>query len=131
MAADTEPATGALTPREQQVLALLTAGNSTHEIATRLGIAADTVRKYTRSIYRKIGAKPPRARNNQPLTGRQHQILALLAAGNTTPDIAAQLGIAPGTVKTHLTSVYKKIGARNRVQAARYYLDHHGPPTAA
>jgi DNA-binding CsgD family transcriptional regulator len=69
--------------------------------------------------------KAARARQGDPLTPRELEILALLAAGNTTADIAEQLGIAPGTIKTHLTSVYKKIGARNRVQAARHYLDHH------
>jgi DNA-binding CsgD family transcriptional regulator len=69
--------------------------------------------------------KAARARHGDALTPRELEILALLAAGNSTPDIAEQLGITPGTIKTHLTSVYKKIGAKNRVQAARHYLDHH------
>jgi DNA-binding CsgD family transcriptional regulator len=75
--------------------------------------------------------KLARARKGEPLTPRELEVLALLAAGNTTVDIARQLGITPGTVKTHLTSVYKKIGASNRVQAARYYLDHLAPPSTA
>jgi DNA-binding CsgD family transcriptional regulator len=74
-------------------------------------------------VYTKIGAD----RESNPLTRRELEILALLSAGHSTPDIARQLGISPGTVKTHLTSVYKKIGAKNRVQAARYYLDHLAP----
>jgi DNA-binding CsgD family transcriptional regulator len=69
--------------------------------------------------------KAARARQGDPLTPRELEILSLLAAGHSTPDIAEQLGITPGTIKTHLTSVYKKIGAKNRVQAARHYLDHH------
>jgi DNA-binding CsgD family transcriptional regulator len=69
------------------------------------------------------------AGNGDRLTAREREVLALLAAGHTTADIAAQLGVAPGTVKTHLTSVYKKIGSKNRVQAARYYLDHFVPQT--
>jgi DNA-binding CsgD family transcriptional regulator len=75
--------------------------------------------------------KLARAHKGEPLTPRELEVLALLAAGNTTVDIARQLGITPGTVKTHLTSVYKKIGASNRVQAARYYLDHLAPPSTA
>jgi DNA-binding CsgD family transcriptional regulator len=71
--------------------------------------------------------KAARARSGDPLTPRELEILAVLAAGHSTPDIAEQLGITPGTIKTHLTSVYKKIGAKNRVQAARHYLDHHTP----
>jgi DNA-binding CsgD family transcriptional regulator len=58
------------------------------------------------------------------LTERELQILALVAGGLSTPEIAERLGIAPATVKTHLTSTYRKVGAKNRVQAARYYLDY-------
>ena len=64
-----------------------------------------------------------RARGGK-LTDRELEVLALLAGGLSTPEIAGQLGIAPATVKTHLTSTYRKLGAKNRVQAVRYYLDH-------
>jgi DNA-binding CsgD family transcriptional regulator len=70
-------------------------------------------------------SKAARAREDDPLTAREREILALLADGHTTAAIASELGITPGTVKTHLTSAYRKLGARNRVQAARYYLDRH------
>ena len=73
--------------------------------------------------------KPARAQPGDPLTRREHEILALLAEGMTTPQIAERLGIRPGTIKTHLTSVYRKTGAQNRVQAARHYLDQHAPPS--
>jgi DNA-binding CsgD family transcriptional regulator len=115
-----------LTQREQEILALLTAGNSPRDIAAQLGLATATVKNHATRIYVKIGARS--AGEDEALTRREHEILALLAAGDSTSDIAAQLGITPGTVKTHLTSLYKKIGAKNRVQAARYYLDHHGTP---
>ena len=69
--------------------------------------------------------KATRARYGAPLTQRELEVLALLATGERTVDIAAQLGITPSTTKTHLTSVYRKTNTRNRVQAARYYLDHH------
>jgi DNA-binding CsgD family transcriptional regulator len=75
--------------------------------------------------YRK---KPGLARERDPLTPRELEILALLASGLPTPNIAERLGIAPPTVKTHLTGVYRKIGAKNRVQAARYYLDRYAGP---
>ena len=69
-----------------------------------------------------------RARKGDALTARQVEILALVASGLSNPDVAQQLGIAPGTVKTHLTTIYKAIGVNNRVQATRYYLDHFAPP---
>lgn len=72
--------------------------------------------------------KAARAHRGDPLTQRELEILSLLAAGHSSVAIAERLGIATGTVKTHLTSVYRKIGAANRVQAARHYLDHHGVP---
>jgi DNA-binding CsgD family transcriptional regulator len=74
--------------------------------------------------------KAARAQKGDPLTPREQEILALLANGMSTPEIADKLGIRPATVKTHLTSVYRKTGAQNRVQAARHYLDHHGPTEA-
>jgi hypothetical protein len=44
--------------------------------------------------------------------------------------IAQRLGVTEATIKTHLTSVYRKTGCRNRVQAARHYLDTYAstPP---
>ena len=70
-------------------------------------------------------------RERGALTPRQREILALVASGLSSPDVAAQLGITPGTVKTHLTAIYKAIGVRNRVQATRYYLDHLAPRSRA
>jgi DNA-binding CsgD family transcriptional regulator len=64
------------------------------------------------------------ASNTHPLTPRQVEILALVADGLSTREIAQRLGITPGTIKTHLTTTYKLLGVQNRVQAARYYLDH-------
>jgi DNA-binding CsgD family transcriptional regulator len=72
---------------------------------------------------------PDYARRTAALTPRQREILALVASGLSSPDVARELGITAGTVKTHLTTIYRVIGVRNRVQAARYYLDHLAPPT--
>ena len=116
-----------LTGREQEILALLSAGNSLPDIAERLGITLGTVKDHVTRVYTKIGAN----RERNPLTRRELEILALVAAGNSTPEIAEQLRISSGTVKTHLTNVYKKIGAKNRVQAARYYIDQLAPPSEA
>jgi DNA-binding CsgD family transcriptional regulator len=67
-----------------------------------------------------------RVREGDLLTGREIEILGFVAGGERTQEIAHRLGISENTVKSHLTRVYKKIGASSRVQAARHYLAHHG-----
>jgi ATP/maltotriose-dependent transcriptional regulator MalT len=52
------------------------------------------------------------------LTGREREILGLIAAGKTNPQIAAQLIIGSGTVKTHTLNIYRKLEVANRAQAA-------------
>lgn len=51
------------------------------------------------------------------LSPRQREVLALLCDGLDNAAIAARLGLTVGTVKIHLTSVYKALGAGNRTQA--------------
>jgi DNA-binding NarL/FixJ family response regulator len=71
--------------------------------------------------------RPERAHARAALTPRQLEILGLVAAGLSTRDIAARLGIAQGTVKAHLTMIYSRLGVTNRVQATRHYLEHLPP----
>jgi PAS domain S-box-containing protein len=52
------------------------------------------------------------------LTPRQREILNLLRAGLPNRDIAERLGIGEGTVKLHVSAVLKRMGARNRTEAA-------------
>ena len=51
------------------------------------------------------------------LTPRELELLEKLPTGDTVQEIAAQLFVTESTVKTHLSAVYKKLGATNRVQA--------------
>jgi DNA-binding NarL/FixJ family response regulator len=54
------------------------------------------------------------------LTGREREILALLATGAPNKVIAQRLEISPKTVKAHLSSVFRRIGARDRLEASRW-----------
>jgi DNA-binding CsgD family transcriptional regulator len=56
------------------------------------------------------------------LTAREVEVLRLLAAGQTNAEIAATLVISVHTVERHLANAYRKIGARNRAEAAVYTL---------
>ncbi|HXV44690.1 MAG TPA: response regulator transcription factor, partial [Anaerolineae bacterium] len=53
----------------------------------------------------------------EPLTSRELEILQLIAAGLSNPEIAAALIITTGTVKAHTHRIYGKLNAANRVQA--------------
>ena len=52
------------------------------------------------------------------LTGREREILLLVAAGEPTRRIAGQLGISTETVDTHIRAGMRKLGARTRTEAA-------------
>lgn len=52
------------------------------------------------------------------LTGREEQVLRLLARGQCNKSIARDLGIALGTVKTHVKGIMAKLGAASRTEAA-------------
>lgn len=52
-----------------------------------------------------------------PLTRREQQILALIAAGKTNPEIAETLYIAPGTVRVHIHTILQKLEVHDRTQA--------------
>lgn len=53
-----------------------------------------------------------------PLTEREEEVLVTVARGCTNNEIANELHISLSTVKTHLTSLMNKLGARNRVEIA-------------
>jgi DNA-binding NarL/FixJ family response regulator len=59
----------------------------------------------------------------QPLSHREKQILALIVHGYTNREIAAALYLAESTVKTHLSSAFRKIDARSRSEAVARITD--------
>jgi DNA-binding NarL/FixJ family response regulator len=56
------------------------------------------------------------------LTPREQEVVERLARGETNALIASDLGITEDTVKTHLTSIYRKLGVTNRTEAIATYL---------
>jgi DNA-binding NarL/FixJ family response regulator len=58
------------------------------------------------------------------LTDREAEVLRALATGLSNAEIARQLGIGEGTVKTHVARILIKLGVRDRVQAAVYAHQH-------
>ena len=59
------------------------------------------------------------AEGTNPLTSREREVLAAALSGASLTDIAAQLSLSEGTVRNHLSIAIQKVGARNRMEAAR------------
>lgn len=55
-------------------------------------------------------------------TRRETEVLRLMAGGFTNREIAKALGTQPGTIKNHASSVFMKLGVRDRTQAVLYAL---------
>ena len=76
---------------------------------------------------RKVPLPPPgRADAVQPallLTPRQRQICTLLRQGMSNKMIAGMLGIGEGTVKNHISDIFRVLNATNRTQAAQMHLE--------
>jgi len=65
-----------------------------------------------------IDAVTPDALLVLPLTRREREVLAILAAGKTNEDIGSLLAISPRTVQKHLERVFEKLGVETRTAAA-------------
>lgn len=63
-------------------------------------------------------AQPADVTSDNPLTKREQEILALVAAGRSNQEIAEILYIAPGTVRVHVHTILQKLEVRDRTQAA-------------
>ena len=58
------------------------------------------------------------------LTRREKEILTMIAAGDSNDEIADKLCLSPHTVKTHISSIFKKIKVPNRFQAALWAAEN-------
>ena len=80
------------------------------------------------AIYRT--AEPPAASQADPgkdldaLTSRELEVLALIGRGKTNGEIAAELFVSEGTVKTHINHLFTKLRLRDRAAAVVFAFDH-------
>ncbi len=64
-----------------------------------------------------LAQKVRQRRRRDELTGREHEILRLVVDGTPNKNIAAELGIAEATVKSHLNHIFVKMGVQDRTSA--------------
>lgn len=62
-------------------------------------------------------SEPARPAAAAHITGRQKDVLALMAKGHSNKEIAYQLSLTEGTVKLHVAAILKSLGVTNRTQA--------------
>ena len=63
-----------------------------------------------------------RTPSGEELSGRELEILGLMAKGAANKEISAQLNIAQSTVKTHITNIFQKLGVNDRTEAVTQAL---------
>ncbi|MGE5604042.1 MAG: LuxR C-terminal-related transcriptional regulator [Nitrososphaerales archaeon] len=107
---------------EGQLMRLLLA-----EWAARSEPRPEALREYTRHLLACFDASAPPAAVQpggepsggliEPLSQREVEVLRLIALGHTNQAIAAQLIVAPGTVKAHTANIYRKLDVANRTEA--------------
>lgn len=133
-----------LTGREHEVLILVCAGCSAVQIGNALGISVHTVVNHKRRIFAKLGVQSRAQamaevtrlglvdrdsmrsawllavrspRSPVTLTGRERDILASIACGDTVRQTAQRLGIAIKTVQSEQRQLFSRLGATNRAEA--------------
>ena len=77
------------------------------------------------ATYRSAPAGPAsRDPDLDALTGRELEVLALIGRGKTNGEIAAELFVSEGTVKTHINHLFTKLRLRDRAAAVVFAFDH-------
>ena len=98
--------------------ALLT--QAIHAAANGDALIAPSITARLLATFADTHARQPPAQPIEPLTTREEEILIPVAQGWTNHEIADDLHISISTVKTHLASLMRKLGARNRVEIAMW-----------
>jgi len=78
----------------------------------------------TRRLIEEFAGAPAAAPALDLLTGRELDVLRLLARGLTNAEIAAELVVEPSTVKSHVASLLRKLDLRDRVQAVVFAYEN-------
>jgi DNA-binding NarL/FixJ family response regulator len=63
-----------------------------------------------------------RVPSGEELSGRELEVLCLMAKGSANKEISAELNIAQSTVKTHITNIFQKLGVNDRTEAVTQAL---------
>lgn len=85
--------------------------------AGEMALAPAVVARLVASYVRRPPGRPDDQSRIAPLSDRERDVLALIGAGRSNPEIAASLFISLATVKSHVRHILAKLGLRDRPQA--------------
>jgi NarL family two-component system response regulator LiaR len=77
-----------------------------------------------RKLMNQVARPPAAAQGMEELTGREVEVARLVARGLSNREIAGAMVISEKTVKTHISSIFSKLGLEDRTQLAIYALKH-------
>jgi len=135
------------TPRQRQILGLLTQGYTGKKIGKTLHLGSHQVSKHLLALADLYGiSTTPIHQTGTALAGlfalmstpalvgqyrwrslspRQTQVAELTVENLTAKEIALKIGAAPETVRKHLGAVYKHIGVSNKLELVTWYAAHY------
>lgn len=100
------------------------------EVYDTLGISANAEehRDSAMAVFRRLGMPTPAPRSRRELDGvltaREEEVLARVATGVASREVADSLSISEATVRRHLANIYLKLGVRTRTAAAAWAYRH-------
>jgi len=62
--------------------------------------------------------------HRKPLSPREREVASLIASGLQDSEIASKLGVARGTIRAHVATIYIKAGVRNRTELSVWWREH-------
>lgn len=77
------------------------------------------------SLYTEEEIRSAEVSRNSLLTDRQLEILKEFRDGSTVNEVAARMGLSSRTVTVHKYNAFKRIGARNIIEALNFINKHH------
>jgi DNA-binding NarL/FixJ family response regulator len=121
--------------------------DSPYEVARVRALIGDALRRLgddegarmelhaARAVFQRLGAAPALAaieersasgptRARAGLTGREIQVLSLIAAGKSNRQIASQLVLSERTVARHVSNIFTKLGVSSRAAATAFAFQH-------
>lgn len=91
--------------------------HAVHVVAAGDALLAPSITRRIIEQYARRRPNPAAGAHLDDLTQREREVLIMLARGKSNAELAAELFVSEGTIKTHVSSMLAKLGLRDRVQA--------------